>query len=143
MSFSKLLLFLLYSLQSQFNFANFIFSTFRDDLYVWIWTTYDGNEFIFGKDDAVRFRVEAEVWHDLTPQKPSIGDEESTAPTDSKKSSSKVDESATNVPYTIIVSDSYHKDYQSYTDYIRGIDATTRTRSYRLVVMAGRRRSRC
>jgi len=87
-----------------------MFSTFRDNSYIWIWTTEDGIEFFFDKDEAVRFRVEAEVWHDLTPQKPSIGGEGLTAPTDSKSGTSKVGESATNVPYTIIVSSSYYRD---------------------------------
>ncbi len=70
-----------------------------------MWTTEEGDEFFFDKDEAARFRVEAEVWHDLTPQKPSIG-EESTARTGSKKMASRVDASTSDVPYTIIVSDS-------------------------------------
>ena|SRR5579871_2121026 len=89
------------------------------------------NEFFFDKDEVVRFRVEAEVWHDLTPQKPSI--EESMAPTTSKKSDGNADESTSNVPYTIIVCDPYHKDYQDYTNCFRGINAATRTWSYILV----------
>jgi hypothetical protein len=83
---------------------------------VWIWTTHDGNEFFYDKMEPVRFRVEAEVWHDHTPQKPSIDGEESTAPTDSEKSASKVDKSTRDVPYTIIVSDSYHVGYHGYTN---------------------------
>lgn len=85
-----------------------MFSTFRDDEHVWIWTTDEGNEFFFDKNDPVRFRVEAEVWHDLTPQKQPIDGDGSTAQNDSEDSASGVDASTRDVPYTIIVSASYH-----------------------------------
>ena len=128
-------------LQSLLHFANFIFSAFRDNDHYWYWMNEEGDEFFFDKDEVVRFRVEAEVWHDLTPQKPSIVGEESTVPINSKKSDNKADASTSNVPYTIIVSDSYHKDYQRFTKCLRGINAATRTWSYSVVARIGTRRS--
>jgi len=55
----------------------------------WVWYE-DGNELFFDKGEVVRFRVEAEQWHDLSPQKPMRGQEEAIV---EKK-----------VPYSIIVS---------------------------------------
>lgn len=39
---------------------------------VWIWTTEEGNECFYDKNEPVRLRVETEIWHDLTPQKPNF-----------------------------------------------------------------------
>ncbi|KAK5188193.1 DNA-directed RNA polymerase III complex subunit Rpc25, partial [Cryomyces antarcticus] len=42
----------------------------------WVWTT-DGQEAFFDNHEVVRFRVEAENWHDLSPQQqPKPGDGE-------------------------------------------------------------------
>ena len=37
---------------------------------VWVWNN-DGNEYFFDKGETVRFRVEAENWHDQSPDAPS------------------------------------------------------------------------
>ncbi|KAF2426467.1 putative DNA-directed RNA polymerase III subunit 22.9 kDa [Tothia fuscella] len=60
---------------------------------VWIWTPQDsgGHEFYYDKHEPIRFRVEAEVWHDHTPQKPDF-----TAAADGEAPAQKP------VPYTII-----------------------------------------
>lgn len=39
---------------------------------VWIWTTEDGHECFYDVNEPVRLRVEREIWHDLTPQKPNF-----------------------------------------------------------------------
>jgi DNA-directed RNA polymerase III subunit RPC8 len=39
---------------------------------VWIWTTEEGAECFYDKNEPVRLRVEREIWHDLTPQKPNF-----------------------------------------------------------------------
>jgi DNA-directed RNA polymerase III subunit RPC8 len=39
---------------------------------VWIWTTEEGNECFYDKNEPVRLRIETEIWHDLTPQKPNF-----------------------------------------------------------------------
>ncbi|QDS68203.1 hypothetical protein FKW77_010554 [Venturia effusa] len=55
----------------------------RDNQMVWIWTTEDGNECFYDVNEPVRLRVEREIWHDLTPQKPNFsaaqGDDEAEA----------------------------------------------------------------
>ncbi|KAF2397595.1 hypothetical protein EJ06DRAFT_498800 [Trichodelitschia bisporula] len=71
--------------------------TFRDDEHVWIWTTEDGTEFFYDRNEPVRFRVEAEVWHDHTPQKPKITGLTSSEGTENDESLESRD-----VPYTII-----------------------------------------
>jgi len=45
---------------------------YRDNEQVWIWTTEEGTEFFYDKNEPVRFRVEAEVWNDPNPQKPTF-----------------------------------------------------------------------
>lgn len=47
-------------------------SEIRDGELVWIWTTEEGAECFFDKNEPVRLRVEREIWHDLTPQKPNF-----------------------------------------------------------------------
>ncbi|TID17126.1 gb [Venturia nashicola] len=44
----------------------------RDNQLVWIWTTEDGIECFYDVNEPVRLRVEREIWHDLTPQKPNF-----------------------------------------------------------------------
>jgi hypothetical protein len=60
---------------------------------VWIWRPSDSEDsaFYFDKREPIRFRVEAEVWHDHTPQKPDF-----TATVDGEPPAQKP------VPYTII-----------------------------------------
>lgn len=42
----------------------------------WVWTTEEGVEMFFDRNETVRFRVEAEVWTDLSPEKqPTPGEE--------------------------------------------------------------------
>ncbi|KAJ5337682.1 hypothetical protein N7452_004410 [Penicillium brevicompactum] len=42
---------------------------------VWIWENDEGSEFFFDVGEVVRFRVEAEEWHDQVPNAPELGDE--------------------------------------------------------------------
>ena len=35
----------------------------------WVWTTDEGHELFFDRNETVRFRVEAETWTDLSPEK--------------------------------------------------------------------------
>lgn len=41
---------------------------------VWIWENEDGSVFYFDVGEVVRFRVEAEDWHDQIPNAPDLGD---------------------------------------------------------------------
>ncbi|KAF2085684.1 DNA-directed RNA polymerase III 25 kd polypeptide [Saccharata proteae CBS 121410] len=41
---------------------------------VWVWTTENGDELFFDLEETVRFRVEAEFWHDQSPQAPQTED---------------------------------------------------------------------
>ena len=41
-----------------------------------MWTTDEGNDLFFDRNETVRFRVEAETWTDLSPEKQSAGGEE-------------------------------------------------------------------
>ena len=80
---------------------------------MWIWKTEDGKEFFYDRNEAVRFRVEEEVWNDHAPNRPPGEEEEeetetvsdvvkleagSADDTDSGGKKSKVKD----VPYTII-----------------------------------------
>lgn len=48
----------------------------NDDDPVWVWESAPGNELYFDKNEHVRFRVEAETWTDLSPEKqPAPGEE--------------------------------------------------------------------
>lgn len=55
---------------------------------VWIWENEEGSSFYFDVGEVVRFRVEAEEWHDQIPNAPELVD----GPTSDRKS-----------PYAIIV----------------------------------------
>ncbi|KAI5298873.1 D-arabinono-1,4-lactone oxidase, partial [Ascosphaera pollenicola] len=39
---------------------------------VWVWDNGDGSTFYFDIGETVRFRVEAEEWHDQIPDAPSL-----------------------------------------------------------------------
>ncbi|KAK7533713.1 DNA-directed rna polymerase III 25 kd polypeptide [Phyllosticta citricarpa] len=41
---------------------------------VWVWTTENGDELFFDLEETVRFRVEAEIWTDQSPQAPTTDD---------------------------------------------------------------------
>ncbi|KAK8197153.1 DNA-directed rna polymerase III 25 kd polypeptide [Phyllosticta capitalensis] len=41
---------------------------------VWVWTTETGDELFFDNEERVRFRVEAEIWTDQSPQAPTTDD---------------------------------------------------------------------
>jgi DNA-directed RNA polymerase III subunit RPC8 len=56
---------------------------------VWIWENDEGSEFFFDVGEVVRFRIEAEEWHDQVPNAPDLVDE---TPQDRRP------------PYSIIVS---------------------------------------
>jgi hypothetical protein len=56
---------------------------------VWIWENDEGSEFFFDVGEVVRFRIEAEEWHDQIPNAPDLIDE---TPQDRKP------------PYSILVS---------------------------------------
>lgn len=47
-------------------FENTVFNAAED---AWVWTTEDGHELFFDRNETVRFRVEAETWTDLSPEK--------------------------------------------------------------------------
>lgn len=42
--------------------------------HVWVWTTDQQDELFFDLEETVRFRVEAEVWTDQSPQAPTTDD---------------------------------------------------------------------
>ncbi|KAJ5875893.1 uncharacterized protein N7529_001477 [Penicillium soppii] len=42
---------------------------------VWIWENDEGSEFFFDVGEVVRFRIEAEEWHDQIPNAPDLIDE--------------------------------------------------------------------
>ncbi|KAL1651409.1 DNA-directed RNA polymerase III complex subunit Rpc25 [Diplodia intermedia] len=41
---------------------------------VWVWVTEQGDELFFDLEETVRFRVEAEIWTDQSPQAPTTDD---------------------------------------------------------------------
>ncbi|KAJ9669336.1 DNA-directed RNA polymerase III complex subunit Rpc25 [Coniosporium apollinis] len=41
-----------------------------------VWTTEEGTEYFFDNNETVRFRVEAETWHDALPQGPTRRDQD-------------------------------------------------------------------
>lgn len=41
---------------------------------VWIWENEEGSSFYFDVGEVVRFRVEAEEWHDQIPNAPELAD---------------------------------------------------------------------
>ena len=51
-------------------------STFNDTEEAWIWESTPDSQLFFDKNEAVKFRVEAETWTDLSPEKqPAPGEE--------------------------------------------------------------------
>ncbi|CAG8921065.1 unnamed protein product [Penicillium salamii] len=50
-------------------------STFDPAEQVWIWKNDEGSEFFFDVGEVVRFRIEAEEWHDQIPNAPELGDQ--------------------------------------------------------------------
>jgi len=54
--------------------------------------------------EPVRFRVEAEVWNDHTPQKPNVENEDLSVSNGTDESLNASSLSSREVPYTIIVS---------------------------------------
>jgi DNA-directed RNA polymerase III subunit RPC8 len=66
---------------------------------LWVWKTESG-EYYYDKRETVRFRVEAEVWHDQSPGKP-----EKNKTNEEGQSVPSVQPSK--VPYTVIVSLAY------------------------------------
>ena len=47
-------------------FENSVYNSAED---AWVWTTDEGNDLFFDRNETVRFRVEAETWTDLSPEK--------------------------------------------------------------------------
>ena len=62
-------------------------------------------ECYYDLNEPVRFRVEAEVWHDHTPQKPNMENEDVSISNGTDESLGAGGLSSREVPYTIIVSD--------------------------------------
>lgn len=54
-----------------------------------------GEEFFYDIGERARFRVESEVWHDHTPQRPNL---------DLDEAQQKAEDLEREVPYTVIVS---------------------------------------
>ena len=51
-------------------------STFNDTEEAWVWESTPDSQLFFDKNEAVKFRVEAETWTDLSPEKlPAPGEE--------------------------------------------------------------------
>jgi len=44
-------------------------TTFNAEEDAWVWTTDDGHQLFFDRNETVRLRVEAETWTDLSPEK--------------------------------------------------------------------------
>lgn len=78
----------------------------------WVWTVEGGNELYFDLGEVVRFRVEAEEWHDQSPQGP--GAEESSK--DKKP------------PYSLIVGQRSMHAFESHAN-LTGINATVWARA--------------
>lgn len=69
----------------------------------WIWNPEEGSPgYYYDPNEPVRFRVEAEVWHDHTPQKPNVESEDVSVSNGTDESGNNI--SSREVPYTIIVS---------------------------------------
>lgn len=41
---------------------------------MWVWVTEQGDELFFDLEETIRFRVEAEIWTDQSPQAPTTDD---------------------------------------------------------------------
>lgn len=65
-------------------------TSWNSDEDVWVWTTNDGVELFFDRNETVRFRVEAETFLDLSPEKQAAPGEE-------------VEEEDRKVPYQLTV----------------------------------------
>ena len=61
-------------------------------------------ECYYDPSEPVRFRVEAEVWHDHTPQKPNVENEDLSVSNGTDESLNASSLPSKEVPYTIIVS---------------------------------------
>lgn len=71
----------------------------------WIWNPEEGSpDYYYDANEPVRFRVEAEVWHDHTPQKPNVESEDVSVSNGTSESVTGSGLSSRAVPYTIIVS---------------------------------------
>ncbi|EON61957.1 hypothetical protein W97_01175 [Coniosporium apollinis CBS 100218] len=51
-------------------------SEYRHNEGCFVWTTEEGTEYFFDNNETVRFRVEAETWHDALPQGPTRRDQD-------------------------------------------------------------------